>query len=83
MKLFHILGYAGLEQLNMCEGNLQLIQSLLGVLHNSEIKDYYSLEICNIHIQSLQLLSVATWKIYPIHIGKCKKISCHVTWLRI
>lgn len=57
----------------MCEGNLQLIQSLLDVLHNSAIKDYHSLEICNVYIQSLQLLSVATWNIYPIHIGKCKK----------
>ena len=70
---FNILGYAGVEQLSMCEGNLQLIQSLLDVLHNSAIQDCYSLEICNLHIQSLQLLSVATWKIYPIHIGKCKK----------
>ena len=55
---------------DLFEGNLQLIESLLDAISLISENNVYIVEVANVYLKLLQLLSVTTWKRYPFQIGK-------------
>ena len=54
---------------DLFEGNLQLIHSLLDAISLVSENNVYIVEVANVYLKLLQLLSVTTWKRYPFQIG--------------